>query len=255
MTVGQSGARVISLGAGVQSTVLTLMAADGRWGEPPELAIFADTQHEPAAVYEHLDWLERELAGRIEVVRVTAGDLLDVALGRPFNPIPLYLADGSPGRRQCTKEFKLYPIRHELRRRDLNDVEMWIGISLGESPRMKDTGLQWVRNRWPLIEHRLTRQDCLSWFAERYPARTLAKSACVFCPYKRARDWSQMRRDDPDSFKRACAADEAMRLTPDGREQFVSAEMIPLRDVRTPEDRGQATIFDFLDECEGMCGV
>jgi hypothetical protein len=248
---------VISLGAGVQSTTLALMAADGRWGTVPSLAIFADTQHEPSAIYEHLDWLERELAGRIEVVRVTAGDLLDIALGRRFNPIPLYLANAngtaSAGRRQCTKEFKLYPIRHELRRRGLNDVEMWVGISLDETVRMKPTGLQWVRNRWPLIEHRLTRHDCATWFAERYPRRTLAKSACIFCPYKSARDWSQMRRTDPESFERACAADEAMRYVPGGGEQFVSSQLVPLARVRTIEDDGQLTIFDA--ECEGMCGV
>ena len=244
--------RVISLGAGVQSTVLALMAAEGRWGDVPPLAIFADTQHEPPAVYAHLGWLEAELASRIEIVRVSAGDLLTTALGRRFNPIPLYLADGSIGRRQCTKEFKLYPIRHELRRRGLDHVEMWVGISLDETARMKDTGRQWVRNRWPLIEHRLRREDCLGWFAERYPGRTLAKSACVFCPYKRTRDWSQMRREDPTSFERACQADEAMRQGAGG-EQFVSGELIPLRDVRSIEDDGQMTIFDA--ECEGMCGV
>lgn len=247
---------IISLGGGVQSTVMTLMAAEGRFGAVPRLAIFADTQHEPAAVYAHLDWLTAEVAGRIEVVRVTAGDLLAEALRRDFNPVPLYMrnADGtaSAGRRQCTKEFKLYPIRHELRRRGLDPVEMWVGISLDESQRMKPTGLKWVENTWPLIDARLTRQDCLAWFAERHPGRALAKSACVFCPYKRDRDWQIMRDTDPESWAAAIAADEAMRDTGDGREQFVSSSMVPLMDVQTAEDRGQLT---FDEECEGMCGV
>lgn len=34
---------VLSLGAGVQSSAMALMAAEGRWGVVPELAIFADT--------------------------------------------------------------------------------------------------------------------------------------------------------------------------------------------------------------------
>jgi len=42
--------RVLSLGAGVQSTTLALMAAHGEI-EPPDCAIFADTQWEPRAVY------------------------------------------------------------------------------------------------------------------------------------------------------------------------------------------------------------
>jgi hypothetical protein len=250
---------VISLGAGVQSSAMLLMAAEGRFGVVPELAIFSDTLHEPAAVYEHLDWLEAQVRGRIEIVRVSAGDLLAVAQGRKFNPIPLYLRnpDGtsSIGRRQCTKEFKLYPIRHELRRRGLDPVEMWVGISLDESLRMKPSGLKWIENRWPLVEHRISRRECLSWFEARYPGRSLAKSACVFCPYKRDRDWSEMREQDPESFARAVAADEAMRDAGDGREQFVSSSLVPLLEVRTPEDDGQSTIFDFMDECEGMCGV
>ncbi|WP_433894799.1 hypothetical protein [Streptomyces sp. CA-111067] len=53
--------RVLSLGAGVQSTRLLLLAAEGRL---PKLdaAIFADTGWEPRAVYEHLDRIEREVA-------------------------------------------------------------------------------------------------------------------------------------------------------------------------------------------------
>ncbi|ANS02942.1 hypothetical protein [uncultured Mediterranean phage uvDeep-CGR0-AD1-C123] len=44
---------VISLGAGVQSSVMALMAAHGEL-PIPECAIFADTQFEPRQVYEHL---------------------------------------------------------------------------------------------------------------------------------------------------------------------------------------------------------
>ena len=49
--------RVLSLGAGVQSTTLALMAAHGDVGPMPDCAIFADTGDEPAAIYEHLQWL------------------------------------------------------------------------------------------------------------------------------------------------------------------------------------------------------
>jgi hypothetical protein len=48
--------RYISLGAGVQSSVMALMAARGEIGPMPDCAVFADTQWEPAGVYEHLGW-------------------------------------------------------------------------------------------------------------------------------------------------------------------------------------------------------
>jgi hypothetical protein len=70
--------RLLSLGAGRQSTTLLLLSA---LGELPKLdgAIFADTGWEPEAVYEHLDRLEREVAGPagIPVYRVARGNLRD----------------------------------------------------------------------------------------------------------------------------------------------------------------------------------
>jgi len=47
--------RVLSLGAGVQSTTMALMAAHGEIMSMPNCAIFADTGWEPKAVYEHLE--------------------------------------------------------------------------------------------------------------------------------------------------------------------------------------------------------
>lgn len=53
--------KVLSLGAGVQSTCLLLMAAEGHL-PGLDAAIFADTGWEPRAVYDHLDRIEREIA-------------------------------------------------------------------------------------------------------------------------------------------------------------------------------------------------
>lgn len=40
---------VLSLGAGVQSSALALMASAGEIGPMPDFAVFADTQDEPAS--------------------------------------------------------------------------------------------------------------------------------------------------------------------------------------------------------------
>lgn len=47
---------VISLGAGVQSSTMALMAGKGELTPMPDFAVFADTQAEPADVYKWLDW-------------------------------------------------------------------------------------------------------------------------------------------------------------------------------------------------------
>ena len=64
--------RVLSLGAGVQSTTMALMCAAGEIA-PPDCAIFADTHWEPKSVYEHLVWLEAILPFKVH--RVSAGDI------------------------------------------------------------------------------------------------------------------------------------------------------------------------------------
>ena len=53
--------RVLSLGAGVQSSTLALMINDG---EIPmvDCGIFSDVGAEPKTVYEHLDWLEKNVS-------------------------------------------------------------------------------------------------------------------------------------------------------------------------------------------------
>ena len=53
--------RILSLGAGVQSTTLALMIEQG---EIPmvDCAIFSDTGAEPKEVYTHLEWLKKQLS-------------------------------------------------------------------------------------------------------------------------------------------------------------------------------------------------
>lgn len=67
----------ISLGSGVQSSVLLLMAASGLLQPKPVRAIFADTMWEPESVYSYLDYLTpiAEAAG-IGVDIVSRGDTL-----------------------------------------------------------------------------------------------------------------------------------------------------------------------------------
>ena len=267
--------RVISLGAGVQSTVMALKAARGELGPMVDCAVFADTGWEPAAVYRHLDWLEEELP--FPVYRVEAGHIkkdLEENLnttGHRFASIPFFLInkDGSNGmaRRQCTNEYKLKPIRRKVRElvglkpRQRTPkglmVEMWIGISTDEMMRVKPNSDSWTTNRWPLIENDISRRECLTWFEENYDGRPLVKSACVGCPFHNNYEWRQIRDADPVEFEEACAVDDKLRSI-NGRFQgkrFLHADRIPLRevDLSTAEDKGQLNMFN--NECEGMCGV
>ena len=111
--------RVLSLGAGVQSTTVALLAMHGEV-PAPDVAIFADTGWEPEAVYDHLDWLEDQPLP-FTVNRVQTANIRESITQRNhFTGVPwhIVLPDGRPGmgRRACTNEFKLKPIAREVRR-------------------------------------------------------------------------------------------------------------------------------------------
>ena len=269
--------KVLSLGAGTQSTVLALMAEEG-WGglEKPDLAVFADTQWEPPSVYKHLDWLEKQLS--YKVVRVTAGNIRDNILngvtpdGHAFLDIPVFMTDpdGKAGMasRQCTNHYKIMPIHAELRKvlglepgkRAPKDkqIEMWMGISADEPERKKPSRDEWITNRWPLLEMELTRAQLYKWFKERYPDRHLPRSACVGCPYHSNSEWKWLRDNEPESWKDAMFVDEAIRKVPNLR-VLVNGEAYLHRDRQRLDsvNLDKADNYDDMmnTECEGLCGI
>jgi hypothetical protein len=250
---------VISLGAGVQSSTMALMAAHGELTPMPDCAIFADTGWEPANVYQHLDWLETVLP--FPVHRVTGGDLRANAIARrnptgaTFDVVPWHV-EGGIGRRQCTKDYKLRPIQRQvvtmLGGRPKGGCVSWIGISLDEAYRMKPSRVQYMINRWPLIERQMARRDCLRWL-ERHGYPRPPKSSCIGCPYHSNDQWRAL---TPEEFADAVLVDNAIRISANGRRrQFMHHSLKPLDqvDLSTAEERGQLNLF--LNECEGMCGV
>jgi 3'-phosphoadenosine 5'-phosphosulfate sulfotransferase (PAPS reductase)/FAD synthetase len=263
--------RSISLGAGVQSTAVALLAARGIIGPMPDCAIFADTGAEPQKVYEHLQWLESVLP--YPVYRVMESDGLDANIiasvnGGRFAGAPFFTESDRGGgmlRRQCTSEFKIRPIQQKLRelmgvskgaRVGSLSAETWIGISMDEIQRAKPSRDKWETKRFPLIELRWTRADCLKWLeSEGYPRPP--RSACVWCPYHSDAEWKDIRDNDPESWERALTMDDLIRGGVRGTEQklFLHKSLLPLRDadLRSAEDCGQLTMWD--NECEGMCGT
>lgn len=231
--------RVLSLGAGVQSTTVLLLALDGRVPAFDRI-VFADTHDEPAAVYEHLD----RLRNVTHVDTVSAGPL-HATVDSTFLPIPLYDGHGGMGRRHCTYQFKLRPIRRFLRGLEREPVDLAVCISTDEIERAKDSGLRWCRNVFPLLDLGWTRKDCTAYLTERWPW-PVPRSACVYCPLKSDREWLDLREHQPDDWAAAVAFDESAR-----RFGYVHRSGRPLgAAVLRPEDAGQLTL-----ECEGMCGL
>lgn len=253
--------RVLSLGAGVQSSTLLLLACEGEL--QIDAAVFADTQWESAATYRHLAWLEAQAAAAgIPVERVTAGSLrADALRGQSESWMPLHARnlDGRPTmlKRQCTRNYKVRPIRQAIRRlmtaRGVATCTQVIGISLDEVLRMRTSDVQYLRNEYPLVDRRMTRADCLAWMARRdYP--TPPKSACIACPFHDDRYWRELRDTSPVEWADAVDFDTAIRNQHAGA-SYVHRGLVPLAeaDIRSVQERGQLDLFE--NECAGVCGV
>lgn len=278
---------VLNLGAGVQSSCLALMAAKGEITPMPDFAVFADTQAEPQSVYDWLDWLEKQLP--FPVYRVTKGNLtdesLEVKIRKSDGPrskagdetirrlIPLFGIMPNGDRtaaigRKCTSDYKVAPIVKEIRsrceiKRGESEVQVtqWIGISFDEMQRMRGAAHQWTQHRWPLVENRMRRHDCLEWMRQNgYPEPP--RSACYYCPFHSDAEWRRLRDDDPDYFERAVQFDRDIRAKYKAHDPTMLMEVYlhnsckPLGEIDfdSDEQKGQQ-VWDFQAECEGMCGV
>lgn len=273
-----NGARlvVLSLGAGVQSTTLALMAAHGDIEPMPDCAIFADTRWESRKVYEHLEWLSSANVLPFPVRRVSRGDIREGIRERRapsssvrFAAIPWWTVnpDGSRGMgsRQCTSEYKLEPIMQEVRvllgngRRDriaAGTVRVMIGISIDEAHRMKPARQQYMVNCWPLVEKGMSRGDCERWLLK-YEYPIPPKSACIGCPFHGDDYWIDMRDNRPEEWAEAIEYDRILR-TGDSRGmnavEYMHRQCVPLdqADLKATAER---PLDLFGNECEGMCGV
>ena len=277
--------RTLSLGAGVQSSAIALMSAVGEL-PPLDFAIFADTRAEPASVYKWLDWLEAQLP--YPVHRAQKGDGLEAhegsrtltkeRTGARYVPtrVPYWMHDGAGMggalRRGCTRDYKIRPIIAKVRElvrppRGAREVwaEQWIGISTDEAHRMKPARDAWLMNRFPLIEARMSRADCLRWMRDRgYPRPP--RSSCVFCPYHSPQEWRRLQTEEPQEYERAAVFEERIRSyiaehdeTIEGRPCLSKMGGRTLREIDWDAELKTGQIELFADhwgnECEGMCGV
>jgi hypothetical protein len=261
----------IALGAGVQSTVMALMAAKGELLPKVDAAIFADTGAEPDEVYDQVDWLEEELPFPVYTVQHGNGLTKDlesaVKHGTRVAAPPLFTneQDAPPIKRTCTFEYKIKPMVKKCRQligakrgERIKDrhVYLWMGISLDEIERMKECRDKWMTHVFPLVDKRMRRGDCIEWM-KRNHYQEPPRSACVYCPYHSNHEWRRLKDNDPDGWDEAVRVDNLIRNGITGStadKLFVHRTMKPLPevDLSTDVDKGQLT---FLSECEGMCGI
>lgn len=278
--------RVLSLGAGVESTTLLLMAATGELETGLDAAIFADTGAEMDHTYETLDWLIPEAEARgVDVHVVTAGDwepldkenagiwteTLDLARSDDAtrgDHQPFFVDEPGGGgysmtRRKCTRHYKIRPVSRKISElRDGRHVERWQGVSLNEMDRINAPDVQYTTHRFPLLaEKRMSRSDCRAWL-HRHGYPEVKKSACKQCPFRKKQGFAAMRTEYPDTFDEVAEWEEKIRehggLPGMDGTPYMIKDLQPLRNV-PPLEGGQGELFEKamdLGGCSaGACGL
>lgn len=271
---------ILSCGAGVQTTALTLMScenavarANGKEMPYPlvpiyDYVIFCDLGGEPEWVYKQVDFLAEacEKTGLQFIVLPTD---LKGAYERSFGrarvaSIPFWSLgeDGSEGkmRRACTIEYKIVAIQKFIRREflgyrygehlraeDRSAHEMHIGFSAEEQDRIFDSKNPMFVNKFPLAEMGLERPDNYKYCLEQWGLETKA-SACNFCPFHRNYFFKDMQENRPEEYAETVAFDNMLETRqPDTKirnKLFISRSRKRIADL-TDEECEDAETFEY----------
>jgi hypothetical protein len=210
--------RVISYGGGVQSTALCVLAAQGKIGKV-DAALFSnvgtDSEHPATVTYVRqvmVPWAAAHGLDVHELHRVRRDgtpETLMQNLTRPESrsiPIPVRMENGAPGTRQCTDVFKIKVVRRWLRDNGVTKKQpatVLVGFSTDEMQRVNNRRLSpYEIPEHPLLNLGLNREACKGVIRDA-GLPIPGKSACYFCPFHRPAEWSRLRRDEPELFRKS----------------------------------------------------
>lgn len=213
-------AQILSFGGGTQSAAMAVLVASGVLPRPDRVVI-ADTGREASATWAYLDAHIRPLLARVGLtvdVVPHSYATIDLFAAKGDTLLPAYTAGGT-GKLPtwCSVEWKRRPIRRWLREHGYGPlkreraVDLWLGFTVDEVTRCKDSDVDWVRHRFPLVlTYPVDRATCIG-IVERAGLPTPPRSRCWMCPHQHNAEWRELRDTAPSDFAQAVALDEELR--------------------------------------------
>lgn len=279
--------KILSFGAGTQSTALALMSCENA------LAIrdHRDPPHKLVPVYDAViivdlgpatSWEKIQLEFVREACKKSGiffhvikkdlyKDLVDNYGRKRTVAIPWWtrMPDGRTGkigRRACTGDYKIDAVakyvRWELlgykkgqrtRPEDIKAHEMHIGFSAEEKKRCNLNPNKLFVNRYPLIEMDLSRKDNYQYTLDVWGLDTKA-SSCLFCPFHQNYFFKYLKENEPDGYQAVLKIDHILRdrkpYYPMAAEMFISRSWKRIEDL-TPEDCNDRTCFAYCGRYSG----
>lgn len=206
---------VWSYGGGTQSAAIAVLVIKGILPKPDYAAI-ADTSYEMSETWEYLEaYVQPALSKvgvKIEIVPHTYSsyDLYQ----NDYLLLPTYTTiNGHIGKKptRCSGFWKMKAIRRWLRQQGVQQCDTWLGISTDEFQRMKQSDKKWNRNTYPLIDLRISRNDCYQIVSE-FGWKKPPTSHCYMCPNQGLDGWRYLRKYYPGDFDKAVQLEHSFRL-------------------------------------------
>jgi hypothetical protein len=251
--------RIFSFGGGQQSVAVLVLAAQNK--VQYDAFVFAnvgDDSEEPRTLH-YLNEYAKPFAAAyglelIEVARKGKTLYQDLVGDNRSINIPVYMANGAPGNRNCTVHYKVKVVARWTKQRGAtvdNPATIGLGISLDEMGRMNESRIAHQRHEYPLVDLRMTRQDCINVITQA-GLPVPPKSACWWCPFKRHSQWQQLRNEQPDLFDRAVSLEQRINE----KRVSLNRDRVYLHRALQPLDQAVGQQYNLFedDACEsGYC--
>ena len=196
--------KVLSYGAGVNSTAILALHAQGKYRV--DAAIFADTHGEYPGTYNYIKKVTKPQCEKLGINFhvISEGSVYDYYWNHTIIPFRRF--------RQCTDKFKIRPLKKFAKEKFGHEVTWIIGIDYGEQHRADRFIGQGME--FPLIEMEIDREGCKR-LIEVVGWPIPDKSGCYFCPYQRKDEWVRLLKENRKLFLKAEAFEKNGRGYPE----------------------------------------
>ncbi|RKX54122.1 MAG: hypothetical protein DRP24_06595 [Thermotoga sp.] len=181
--------KYLSFGGGINSTALLLLLNSK---DIEFETIFVDHGGDYPHTYYYVKYLQDQ-GFDITIIRPNVdgwcSSLPEYCFKYKIRPLRQY--------RWCTYKFKIMPIRSYVKK----PCEMYIGISYDERHRVRDSGVKGVENKYPLVEEKITRGDCIRIIKE-HDLEVPKRSGCWFCPFQGKKQIRQLYLEYPELYEK-----------------------------------------------------
>lgn len=243
--------QIMSCGGGVQSTAMIALVYSGRI-TPPDLVLMVDTGYEKRGTvdYAHNVLIPACNSKGVEFKILKTPDP-QIINEKGMITIPAFklMEDGTVQKlyTMCSGSWKMAVMRRHIRSIGINKAKSWIGISTDEAQRQRQSNVDWIGNRYPLLEEGMSRYQCL------YLIRSLgwpdpARSSCIMCPLQADEEYELMKYKYPEDYQRVVDIDNCIeRHNP---KIFLHKSMTRMRDIIWQVDQMKELSFIPSVPCE-----